>query len=66
MLMQRLLAEAVSVCKEAYFIIRHLISQLDDMMMTDHMGLPALELYVFASAYIIHCISHSFKDYNLK
>ena len=56
----------MSVCQEAHLIIRHLISQLDDMMMTGHTGLPALELYVFASADIIHCISHSFKDYNLK
>jgi hypothetical protein len=48
------------------FIVRHIIGHLDDMIMTGHMGLPALEFYVFAPADIIHCISPSFRDYNFK
>jgi hypothetical protein len=56
----------VSVFQEASrSLIRHLISQLDDIM-TGRRVLPVLELYVFAPADIIHCISDFFKDCNFK
>ena len=58
--------QSVSLSRGSSFLIRHLISQLDDVIMTGHMGLAALELYVFAPDDIIHCISHSFKAYNFK
>lgn len=57
------MGQSVSLSRGPSFLIRHLISQPDDMIMTGNTGLPVPELYVFAPAGIIHFISHSFKDY---